>query len=157
MWLDLSLAAKKAEITFKMPKWLKEIFLTLLQETRLNSLNMVKIEGAITYLKGVHFLRKFTLQMVGAIFCFTIGGTGLLLCHLLILFYTPWPLSVRVGITLGFAMLYIAISALLLVHSFRHKTWMKLFYMDHILDELVGDDDTVARAAAARNGERFKN
>lgn len=94
------------------------------------SQELTGVSTCIAYLKALKFLRTTALYFIGMAFCMTLFVSGMVILHIGILFYAPWPQSVRVTVTFIFAFVYVFLSGGIFLYLLSQKKWMQIFYAD---------------------------
>ena len=117
---------------------LRDGLLWLLQQYRRLSIDLIKIEAAIWYLRGVQAVRRLFLSALALLFCILLGGVGFLLLHIGLYALLPWPTNAIVLIVLG--AIYLGIALLGLGWACSEKTWMRCSHADRYAGLALKDD-----------------
>jgi len=104
----------------------------LFKQYRRASLDLVKIQAAMCYVRGVQSARQAFMAGLLLAFCLLLGGCGFVLFHIGLFLIFPWPWSAVVLMALG--TLYMVAVFLALRWLCAEKTWMKFSKADKIVD-----------------------
>lgn len=95
----------------------------VLKSYRRLSLDLLKIEAALLYVRGVGIARQILLGGVALALLIALAVVGFLLLHLGIYALVPAPLNAM--ILTGLGAFYLIAALLTLRWAFAEKTWMK--------------------------------
>jgi len=112
----------------------------LLNSYRRLSLDLIKIEAAIGYIKGIRILRRTTiagLLLLGVLFLLAVGFVFLHIALFTAIYMLSgsWPVVVAVIAVLGG--LYCIVPLVILSGACSEKRWMKAFKADTVVTQLT--------------------
>ena len=102
---------------------LGDVLLWLLKQYRRLSIDLVKIEAAIWYVRGVQTARRLFLSALAVGLCLLLGGVGFILLHIGLYALLPWPVNAIVLMSLG--VIYMGIAVAGLAWACSEETWMR--------------------------------
>ena len=102
---------------------LGNVLLWLLKQYRRLSIDLVKIEAAIWYVRGVQTARRLFLSALALVLCLLLGAVGFVLLHIGLYVLLPWPANAMVLMSLG--LIYVGIALAGLAWACSEKTWMR--------------------------------
>ena len=107
---------------------LQALALALLRGYRRVSLDLLKIQAAVWYVRGVQTARSAFLAVLMLALCIAVGVVGFVLFHVGLFLLIPWPWNAGALMALG--AIYV-IAALFVVRWLcSEKTWMKFSNAD---------------------------
>ncbi len=123
---------------------LRTVFMTgavwLFNKYRQTSLDLIKLEAAIGYVKGVRSARQAFLALLAAILGIGLLAAGFVILHigLGMLFYLAFQSWWAVGIgMLVLGLIYILVPLLIIRRLCAEKTWMQFFKADKIVEQVT--------------------
>jgi len=99
------------------------VVLWLLKRYRELALDVIKIESAIWYVRGVRTARRAFLGVLALGICLTVGAVALVLIHSGLYALLPWP--VNAWTLMGLGVLYLIMVLLILRWVCSERTWMR--------------------------------
>jgi len=120
------------------------------------SMDLTKLKIAMGYLQTIKTLRALFISLVGAGVLLVLLFCGIVLFHLGVIFYAPWSMEIKMGITFGCAAIYILAAAGVFTYFFSEDKWLKIFNADKIIKELSGDDENNENLSAEKRTEFAK-
>ncbi|TFH64205.1 MAG: hypothetical protein E4G91_06535 [Candidatus Zixiibacteriota bacterium] len=89
------------------------------------TIDLLKVEAAIPYLKALQGVRRFLIRATLLVFFVVVLGCGFLLLPIVLLLFMPWddPTKAIVGICIGAAYVVIPIIAIAMLLS--EKRWVR--------------------------------
>jgi len=115
---------------------LTSVALALLKSYRRVSLDLVRIEAALWYVRGVGAARQIFIGGLGLSFLVALAVAGFLLLHAGLFALLPAPAGAIILLALGAVYLLAAVLALRFICS--EKTWMKYSKAGHVVDVTAG-------------------
>lgn len=114
------------------------IAIKLLDNGRHLSIQVLKIEAAQCYLRGVRMARLSAIGLMRMGLVIALIGVGVLLFHAGLFILLPWTAETKaiLGMFLGLA--YVAIGCVALHAAMDEKTWMEKSGVAEMLDEAIG-------------------
>ena len=126
-----------------MNQFMKGLFgragLWLLRHYRLLSIDLLKIKGAIWYIRGVRTARKAYIGVVLFFLCLALVTAGFILLHVGLFALLPAPANAITLLVLGAIYLIVGLSALAATCS--EKRWMKLSRADRMVARATKQHD----------------
>jgi hypothetical protein len=116
-------------------KFLTLLFLGWVRNYHKNTINLMKIEGAGYYVKGVGEARKIFLGHVLLNCVLFLLLSGFLLMHAGLFLYLDWPIRTKSLLFLGLGVVYFLVALGVILRFCSQKKWM----------EFSGAGDMVAR------------
>ena len=102
---------------------LTSVALALLKSYRRVSLDLIRIEAALWYVRGVGVARQIFIGGLGVSVLVALAAVGFLLVHAGLFALLPAPAGAIVLLALG--AVYLLVAVLALRHVCSEKTWMK--------------------------------
>ena len=118
---------------------LSAIAIKLLDNYRALSVQLLKIEAAKSYLRGVQMARLSVLGLIGLGLLIGLICIGVLLLHAGLFILLPWTVEAKavLGMCLGAA--YVVIGAVALSAAMTQKAWMEKSGAAEMLKEAAGE------------------
>jgi uncharacterized membrane protein len=116
---------------------LSAVLATLADYRRL-SIQVVKLEAATCYLRGVRVARESTIGLVRLGLVLGLMGTGLLLVHAGLFIVLPWSLPAKALLAVALGLVYIIVGAIALRVALAEKTWLEKSGALAVLKDVAG-------------------
>lgn len=117
---------------------LRGLVIKLALEYRRLSIEMLKIEAARWYVKGVAGARVAFIGYVGLMAVLLLALSGFLLFHVGLFLLLPWPLKAKAALLAGLGLLYLIVALLGVRYATSSATWLKLSRADEVVEKLTG-------------------
>jgi len=114
------------------------IAIKLLDNCRNLSLQLLKIEAAKAYLRGVQMARLSALGLLLMGLMIGLICLGVLLCHVGLFILLPWSLAAKAVLGMALGLVYVVIGAVALHAALDEKTWLEKSGANEMLEEAVG-------------------
>jgi hypothetical protein len=117
---------------------LAQLAVKLLDNYRHLSIQLLRIEAAKSYLRGVQLARQSAIVLMRTDLAIALISLGVVLVHIGLFILLPWTVTSKalLGIILGLA--YILIGTVALSITMSEKTWMEKSGADELLKEVTG-------------------
>jgi hypothetical protein len=112
-----------------------------LADYRRLSIQVVKLEAAACYLRGVRVARASTIGLVLLGLVLGLMGTGLLLVHAGLFIVLPWSLPEKALLAVALGLVYVIAGAIALRVALAEKTWLQKSGALTVLDDVAGPCD----------------
>lgn len=110
----------------------------LLNQYRQLTLDLLRIETAKCYLRGVQMARLSAMGLLGMGLMVGLVCVGAALFHAGLFILLPWSLKTKAAIGLLLGLFYVLAGALALRAALSERTWMKKSGAGRMLDEVIG-------------------
>lgn len=110
----------------------------VLDNYRQLSLQLLKIEAAKAYLRGVHLARLSVLGLIQMGLLLGFIGLGVLLVHVGIFILLPWTVEAKALLAVCLGVAYTVLGGLTLRAAFDEKTWMDRSGATKLLENAIG-------------------
>jgi hypothetical protein len=100
------------------------------------TIDMLKIEAAILYLKALKGIRRFVIAAMLLFFFVVVFGCGFLLIPIALLLFMPWDPQTKaiVGICIGAA--YVLIPVIVISMLLSEKRWVKWSGVEKLIGQI---------------------
>ncbi len=115
---------------------LTSVALWVLKSYRRASLDLLRIEAAVWYVRGVGAARQLFIGVLALAFLVALAVVGFVLLHVGLYALLPAPANALVLLVLG--AVYLAGALLALRWACAEKTWMKYSKADHYVRQATG-------------------
>jgi hypothetical protein len=124
-------------------KYLIKGLLTGIAINRLNncrhlSIQLLKIEAAKCYLRGVRMARLSAIGLMRMGLVIGLVGVGVLLFHAGLFLLLPWTVEVKAVLGMFLGLAYVAIGCVALHAAMNERTWMEKSGAAEMLEEAIG-------------------
>lgn len=89
------------------------------------SIELLRIEAAKWYLRGLQMTRLSALGLMGMGLVITLIGVGLLLLHAGLFILLPWTVEAKALLGVGLGLVYVVVGAIALRLAMDEKMWME--------------------------------
>ena len=110
----------------------------LLDTYRHLSVQLLKIEAAKSYLRGVQVARLSAIGLVRMGLLIALIGVGVLLLHIGLFILLPWTVQAKAVLGMALGLAYVVIGIVALCAGMDEKTWMEKSGAAAMLKEATG-------------------
>ena len=125
-------------------KKFKELFLDatvgLVKQYQSKSIDLVKLEAAACYVRGIQLLRQQVLLLAWILFLVATAAVGVIVVPLVWLALAPWPVAVKLWLAVLLGVVDIGLPLGILAHLLSEKKWMELSKSDELMESVVKKD-----------------
>ena len=125
-------------------KKFKELFLAatvdLVKQYQSKSIDLVKLEAAACYVRGVQLLRGQILLLAAILFLVATAAVSVIVVPLVWLALAPWPAEVKLWLVVLLGILDIGLPLGILAHLLSEKKWMALSKSDELMESVMKKD-----------------
>ena len=125
-------------------KKFKELFLDatvgLIKQYQSKSIDLVKLEAAACYVRGIQLLRRQVLLLAAILFLVATAAVGVIVVPFVWLTLAPWPIGVKLWLALFLGVLDISLPLGILAHHLSEKKWMELSKSDELMESVMKKD-----------------
>lgn len=100
-------------------------------------MDMAKVKAARSYVNAVKTVRLLFISLLGIGICLMLLVSGIILFHLAILQYAPWPAETKMWFTMGCAVVYLTAAAVFFGFIFADRKWMRIFHANDFVDTVL--------------------
>ena len=122
-------------------KKFKELFvdatLGLVKQYQAKSLDIVKINAAACYIRGVQVLRQQVLVFTLILFLVAMAAVAVVAVPLVLLALTPWSREVKLVVAVLLGAVDISLPLFMAAHFLSEKKWMEFTKSDELIDSLT--------------------
>lgn len=128
---------------------------------RKHTMDLARLKMSLLYLKSIEVFRLLFISLlsVGVCLFFLVGG--LVLFHAVLFLYAPWDATTKMLVGFSLSFIYLGISVGAFMYIFSQAKWLKIFYADDIINNLMMDDaekeEDKEQSNPNRNGDRVHN
>ena len=112
----------------------------LVKQYQSKSIDLVKLEAAACYVRGVQLLRRQVLLLAAVLFLMATAAVGVIVVPLVWLALAPWPMGTKLWLALLLGVLDIGIPLGILAHLLSEKKWMELSKSDELMESVMKKD-----------------
>lgn len=116
---------------------LSAIAIKLLDNYRQLSVQLLKIEAAKAYLRGVQMARLSTIGLMWMGLVMGLICLGVLLFHVGLFILLPWSVEAKAVLGMVLGLIYVAIGVIALRAALDEQTWMKKSGAAEMLDDAI--------------------
>lgn len=116
---------------------LSAIVIKLLDNYRNLSIQLLKIEAAKGYLRGVQMARMSTIGLMWMGIMIGLICVGAVLFHVGLFVLLPWSVEAKAVLGMVLGLVYVAVGAIVLRAAMDEKVWMKKSGAAEMLDDAI--------------------
>ena len=112
----------------------------LVKQYQARSVDLVKLEAAACYVRGIQILRRQVVLLAAVLFLVATAGVAVIVVPLVWLALAPWPAEVKLWLAALLGVLDIGLPLGALAHLFSEKKWMELSRSDELMENVLKKD-----------------
>ena len=109
----------------------------LLGNYRSLSAQLLKIEAAKCYLRGVRLARESAIGLIRMGLVIALIGFGALLVHVGLFLLLPWSVEAKAVLAMILGLAYVAVGVVLIRREMSEKTWLEQSGVAKMLEEVA--------------------
>ena len=109
----------------------------LVKQYQSKSIDLVKLEAAACYVRGIQLLRQQVLILAAVLFLVATAAVSVIVVPLVWLALAPWPIGMKLWLALLLGVLDIGLPLGILAYLLSEKKWMELSKSDALMESVM--------------------
>ena len=112
----------------------------LVKQYQSKTIDLVKLEAATYYVRGIQLLRKQVLALVTVLLSVVVMAVSMIVVPFVWLAWTPCPRGVKLCLAILLGIIDIGVPLGVLIHFLSEKKWMEFSKSDELIENVMKKD-----------------